>query len=1181
MKHEPAMRSVRLLKVVAGICIALCLGQRSPGASPVGDVVGKVSVGYQGWFACAGDGSPNNNWTHWSENWSQPPSPANMHVKTFPDMREYAKVYQPDYANFGNGQPASLFSSYDQQTVSTHFRWMAENGIDTAALQRFGGGNTDAVAPKVRAAAETYGRKFYLMYDFNGFSTPAAVQADWLNKGAAFTSSPAYARQNGKPVVCMWGIGMSYMSTAQNLEIIDWFKNTQGCYVIGGVQREWRADTANASVYRALNMISPWMIGFIGNVPGADNAYTGLWVPDQTYCNANGIDYQPCVLPGDVSVPGQRSDGNLLWRMFYNAKRLRCQGIYVSMFDEFDEGNQIAKTAANSSMVPVGSGLPTLDQDGTNCSSDYYLRLTGDGGRMFRGAMALTPLRPTPPALPIVFPPAPSNLIARGGTSQVALSWQAVSGPAEISGYTVKRATVSGGPYSTIATNLGHVSYTDSGLANGTTYYYVVSAVNSLGESADSSAAQATPEVTYAVNSGGGAAGSFTADANYSGGNTASTGAAIDTSAVVNPAPQEVYKSERWGANTYTFSDLVVGANYKVRLHFAETFYASVGIRAFNVSINGTQVLANFDVFAEAGAKNKATIREFTATANPSGKIVIQYSNIPGKDNAKSSGIEILSANVVPLLAPPGLTASAVSSSEVSLSWTVAAAATSYNIKRATTSGGPYTNIATGITEAAYWDSSLNPGTTYYYVVTAVNAGGESTNSPQASATTQVLPAPSAPDGLNTTSGNAQVILNWNGSAWASGYKVKRSTNSGGGYTVIATNVTGVSYTDTGLANGTTYYYVVSANNASGESANSAEASVTPGLLSRAGWVASASPSDANAPTPRAFDGDIGTRWATGTPQVNGQWFQVDMGSTNTVSGLVLDASGSPGDYPRGYQVTLSNDGITWSSPVASGAGSLVTNVTFTPHPARYIRITQTGSAPGLWWSIHEFNAFGIAGVLPSTPAGLSAVAADGVVALNWNAASGASTYNVKRASTSGGPYMTVATNLGAPAYTDAGLSNGTSYYFAVSATNAAGESADSAEVTATPSVFNGWLASHFTTIQRLDPLISGLTADPDNDGEPNLMEFATAQNPLASNILPPDLVKNGTTIEFTYTRSVAAMSDGVTFTVEWSDSLASGAWSSAGVIEQIISDNGTVQSIRATFPAGETSRFARLRVEK
>jgi hypothetical protein len=85
-----------------------------------------------------------------------------------------------------------------------------------------------------------------------------------------------------------------------------------------------------------------------------------------------------------------------MWRQFYNMTRLGSQGIYISMFDEYNEGNQIAKTAENASQVPAGSGFWALDEDGTACTSDYYLRLTRDGGKMFKKETALTATRPTP-----------------------------------------------------------------------------------------------------------------------------------------------------------------------------------------------------------------------------------------------------------------------------------------------------------------------------------------------------------------------------------------------------------------------------------------------------------------------------------------------------------------------------------------------------------------------------------------------------------------------------------------------------------------------------------------------------------------------------------------------------------------------------------------------------------------
>jgi hypothetical protein len=379
-------------------------------ASGPGDVVGKVTVGYQGWFACIGDGAPINAWWHWSANGGQAPSPSNTGIVAWPDVREYTRTYQTGYAALGNGQPATLFSSYDQQTVDTQFLWMQQNNIDTAALQRFNptggeGPTRDAMTAKVRSAAESHGRKFYIMYDVSDWTNMQSdIKTDWTNKMKAYTASPAYAMQNGKPVVCIWGFGFADnqrpFSAAACLDVVNWFKN-QGCYVIGGVPTWWRTGDRDSragfsDVYHAFHMLSPWMVGRIGNVGDADNFYNQATVPDMAECAAHGIDYQPCVLPGSVTGR-QRAHGDFMWRQFYNMCRAGVQGIYISMFDEYNEGNQIAKTAESQAWVPTNSGFLALDEDGTACSSDYYLRLTGDGGRMLKGQIALTPTRPTQP----------------------------------------------------------------------------------------------------------------------------------------------------------------------------------------------------------------------------------------------------------------------------------------------------------------------------------------------------------------------------------------------------------------------------------------------------------------------------------------------------------------------------------------------------------------------------------------------------------------------------------------------------------------------------------------------------------------------------------------------------------------------------------------------------------------
>jgi hypothetical protein len=405
-------RSFLILAGAGAAAGSLLRALPSEAASAAGDVVGKITVGYQGWFACIGDGAPINGWWHWSQNWSQPPSPSNNAIKAWPDMAEYATGYQTAYGNLNGGGAATLFSSFDQQSVNTHFLWMQQNGCDAAALQRFNpnsseGPTRDAMAAKVRSAAEANGRKFYIMYDVTGWTNmQPEIKTDWTSKMSAHTASSAYAFQNGKPVVCIWGFGFNDSNhpwdAATCLDVVNWFKS-QGCYVIGGVPREWRTGTGGSragylGVYHAFNMLSPWMVGAIGTAADSDSAYQNYNVPDQADCNANGIDYQPCVLPGDVSA-NQRAHGDFMWRQFYNMVRVGAQGIYISMFDEYGEGNQIAKTAATQAAVPAGSGLLSLDQDGTACSSDYYMRLTNDGGRMLKGQIALTATRPTQPTL--------------------------------------------------------------------------------------------------------------------------------------------------------------------------------------------------------------------------------------------------------------------------------------------------------------------------------------------------------------------------------------------------------------------------------------------------------------------------------------------------------------------------------------------------------------------------------------------------------------------------------------------------------------------------------------------------------------------------------------------------------------------------------------------------------------
>lgn len=192
---------------------------------------------------------------------------------------------------------------------------------------------------------------------------------------------------------------------------------------------------------------------------------------------------------------------------------------------------------------------------------------------------------------------------------------------------------------------------------------------------------------------------------------------------------------------------------------------------------------------------------------------------------------------------PTSVTATA-GNGQIVLSWATGSGATSYSIYRATTSKSEgSTAYQSGITGTSYTDTGLTNGTTYYYTVAAVNSAGISAQSTEASAT-PVAPAsaPATPTALTATAGNDQVMLSWAGSANATSYSIYRATASGSeGNTAYQSGITGTSYTDTNLTNGTAYYYTVAAVGSGGTSAQSIETSATPepGFITAIGTDAS------------------------------------------------------------------------------------------------------------------------------------------------------------------------------------------------------------------------------------------------------------------------------------------------------------------------------------------------------
>ena len=135
------------------------------------------------------------------------------------------------------------------------------------------------------------------------------------------------------------------------------------------------------------------------------------------------------------------------------------------------------------------------------------------------------------------------------------------------------------------------------------------------------------------------AQGGYSADTGVSGGTTAATTQAISVDGTLDTAGQAVYQSNRYGNFTYTLGGFTAGSQHMVKLHFAETWWSAPNSRLFNVTLNGNQVLTNYDILGAAGAEYKARVETFSTVANASGQIAIQFTTV--KDNAQVNGIEI------------------------------------------------------------------------------------------------------------------------------------------------------------------------------------------------------------------------------------------------------------------------------------------------------------------------------------------------------------------------------------------------------------------------------------------------------------------------------------------------------------------------------------------------------------
>ena len=754
--------------------------------------------------------------------------------------------------------------------------------------------------------------------------------------------------------------------------------------------------------------------------------------------------------------------------------------------------------------VYVDSGLDA------NTSYDYELEACNDNGCSARSAAVSA-------TTALGMPTAGLTATAQSA-SEISIAWSAV---ADATHYKLYRSEAGVGSFAQIGGEIGATVYVDSGLDANTSYDYELEACNDNGCSARSAAVSATTALGMPT-------AGLTATAQ------SASAISISWSAVADATHYKLYRSAAGaelfaqiggeiGATDYVDDNgLAANTSYDYELEACNGSGCSgrssavsattalgrptAGLTATTQSASAISITwsavadathyklyrsaVGAGLFAQIGGDIGATLHvDSGLEANTSYDYELEACNGNGC-SGRSAAVSATTALGRPT---SGLSATAQSASEISLSWSAVADATHYKLYRSAAGVGLFAQIGNDIAATVYVDSGLDANTSYDYKLEACNDNGCSGRSAAVSATT----APGRPSALTAAAQSESAIsISWSAVAGATHYKLYRSATSEGSFDQIGGEIAATDYVDDNdLAANTSYYYQLAACNGNGCSSRSSAVSATTapetpetptvetqneGAVSIS-WSAVAGAThyklyrSATSGGPFAqIGGEIaGTDYVddSGLAASTSYYYQLAAcsGSGCSSRSSAVSATTAP-ERPSALTVAAQSEGaisITWSAVAG----------------ATYYKLYRSETSEGLFsligddiagtvyvdsgldantfydYQLESCNDNGCSGrspevsatTAPERPSALTVAAqSEGAISITWSAVAGATYYKLYRSETSGGQFDLVGDNIAATDYVDSGLAASAPYYYQLEACNGGGCSGRSPEVSAT-----------------------------------------------------------------------------------------------------------------------------------